>query len=354
MEIKMDSRERVLTAISRQKPDRVPIYLWLTPYLIERLEKERCVKDYEKYLKMDIRFVDYKSKHKDNDFSAYTKNFQPGTTVDKWGCGTFPVGYYHFTKSQHPMKDFVTAQEIEDYPFPVLEPNIEEMISDIRAIQNKGLLACSGYEMGTFEQGHGLMGMEEFLTNIYVNPDMIRLLCDRISDIKAQIAKMYVQAGVDMLFIGDDIGVQNGPIMNPKVWQEFLIPPLKKIINSARSVRKDIPIAYHSCGMIGWAVEGLIEAGVDILQSVQPEVNNCAELKSKFGNRISFWGGAGSQSTMSHGSTEDVRKEVKHLIQTVGHGGGYICSPAHFLEPETPLENIDAFLETIEKYGYYN
>ena len=137
------------------------------------------------------------------------------------------------------------------------------------------------------------------------------------------------------------------------MWRKFLIPPLKKIINAARSVRFDIPIAYHTCGCIDWAIDGLIEAGVDILQSVQPEANNTAVLKEKYGDRISFWGGVGSQSTMSGGTVVDVKNEVIHLIKTVGRGGGYICSPAHFLEPETPLENIDAFIDAIEEYGYY-
>jgi uroporphyrinogen decarboxylase len=105
--------------------------------------------------------------------------------------------------------------------------------------------------------------------------------------------------------------------------------------------------------MIGFAVEGLIEAGITILQSVQPEANDPADLKRKFGDRLAFWGGVGSQSTMSHGTALDVKAEVRHLIETVGAGGGYICSPAHFVEPESPLENLDAFLEAIEEFGYY-
>jgi uroporphyrinogen decarboxylase len=349
----MNSRERVLTAISRKEPDRVPIYLWLTPHLIERLEKERGVKNYEEYLKMDIRFVDYKAKPEEKDYSAYTKDFHPQSTIDNWGCGTYPVGYYHFTKAQCPMKSLSTINDVENYPFPEFRPMVEEMSIQVKDIQERNLLACSSYEMGTFEQGHALMGMEELLNMMYLNPEMVTLLFDKISEIKARIAKDFVEAGVDILWIGDDIGVQNGPIMDPEMWRKFLIPPLKKIINAARSVRFDIPVAYHTCGCIEWAMDGLIEAGIDILQSLQPETNDGAVLKEKFGDRISFWGGMGSQSTMYGGTIIDVKNEVIHLIETVGRGGGYICSPAHFLEPETPLENIDAFMDAIEEYGYY-
>jgi len=131
----------------------------------------------------------------------------------------------------------------------------------------------------------------------------------------------------------------------------LLLPHLAKIIAAAREVRPDIPVAYHSCGSIGFAVEGLIEAGVDVLQSIQPEANDPAKLKREYGDQLAFWGGVGSQSTMSSGTAAEVENEVRNLIETVGDGGGLICSPAHFIEPESPLENIDAFIEAVERYG---
>jgi uroporphyrinogen decarboxylase len=197
------------------------------------------------------------------------------------------------------------------------------------------------------------MGMENTFANMHLNPDMMRLLFDRISEVKARKAAAFAESGVDVLWIGDDVGSQNGPLVSPAMWREFLLPPLKKIIARGRAVRPDVPIAYHSCGSIGFAVEGLIEAGVDVLESVQPEANDPADLKERYGDRLAFWGGAGSQSTMSHGSPDDVRAEVKRLMETVGRGGGFILAPAHRIEPECPLENIDAFLEAVEQYGYY-
>lgn len=348
----MNSRERVLTAIARQEPDRVPTYVWLTPHLIDRLKNERGAEDFEDYLGLDIRFAAYHAQPETSDFSAYTGHYPANATVDEWGCGTFPVGYFHFTKAVCPMEKFTTVKEIEDYPFPRREPVVEEIRKEVEAIQARGLAAFSSYECGTFEQGHALMGMEGLLAKMYTEPEMVSLLFERISDVKARMAAAYVQAGVDVLFIGDDIGVQKGPIMDPLLWREYLIPPLKKIIGAARAIRPDIPIAYHSCGCIGFAVEGLIEAGITILQSIQPEANDVPELKRLHGDRLSFWGGIGSQSTMSHGTTADVRAEVKKMIESVGKGGGYICSPAHFVEPESPLENLDAFKAAVREFSY--
>jgi uroporphyrinogen decarboxylase len=349
----MNSRERVLKAIHRQQPDRVPMYLWLTPALIERLSIERGVVDHESYYGMDIRFAEYLAYEEFHDFTPYMEHYHPGTSIDNWGCGTYPVGYYHFTKAQCPLETATSVADIRTYPFPAQIPNIIAIREQVEIIHARELLACSQYECGTFEQAHALMGMEPLLTHMISSPTMVKELFDRVSDIKARMAAAYVEAGVDMLWIGDDIGMQSGPIMAPKMWRVLLFPHLKKIITAARKVRADIPIAYHSCGSIGFAVEGLIEAGINVLQSIQPEVNDPAALKREYGAYLAFWGGAGSQSTLSRGNPDAVRDEVQYLIKTIGAGGGYICSPAHFVEPECPLANIDTFAEAVQVYGTY-
>ena len=349
----MTSRQRVLAAAARKEPDRVPFCIRLTPFIEQRLREERGIENLEEHAGMDVRFVRYHARPEEIDHSAYTAGYPPDARVDCWGEGVRPVGYFHFAQGIHPMAGFTSAQEVADYPLPAWEPIPEEMRREVQDVQSRGLAAVSGYECGTFEQSNHLMGMEGVLTNMHLNPEMMRRLFERVSEVKARKAAACVEAGVDVLWIGDDIGSQNGPIMSPAMWREFLLPPLKKIIARARSVRADVPVAYHSCGCVGFAVEGLIEAGVNVLESVQPEANDPADLKARYGDRLAFWGGAGSQSTMSHGSPEDVRAEVRRLMETVGKGGGYILAPAHRLEPECPLENIDAFLEAVEQYGYY-
>jgi uroporphyrinogen decarboxylase len=349
----MNSRERVLKAIHLQEPDQVPTYLWLAPAITERLQNERGVTDIETYFSMDIRFVEYQAKEESLDFTPYIIDFHPGTSVDSWGCGTYPVGFYHFTKAQCPLERVTSKSEILQYPFPQQIPDRDAIHQQVEEIQEMGLLACSQYECGTFEQAHALMGMETLLSHMHSLPDMVTLLFDCISDIKARMAAAFVEAGVDMLWIGDDIGMQSGPIMSPAMWREMLLPHLVKIITAARKIRLDIPVAYHSCGAINFAVDDLIKAGITVLQSIQPEANNPAALKRQYGNQLAFWGGAGSQSTLSRGTPAEVMQEVKYLIDSMGVGGGYICSPAHFIEPECPLENIDAFLEAVHQYGRY-
>jgi uroporphyrinogen decarboxylase len=188
---------------------------------------------------------------------------------------------------------------------------------------------------------------------MYTHPETVTYLLDRISDVNARIAAAYAEAGVDIIWFGDDLGAQNGPLMKPEMWRRFVKPNDSKVINAAHAVRPDIPIAMHSCGAVMWALDDLIEMGVDCIQSLQPEANDLAEIKRRFGNRLSFWGGIGSQSTLSHGTVDQVKNAVKSQIEILGNGGGYICASSHVVEPETPLENLDAFIDAIEKYGGY-
>ena len=349
----MTSRERVLAAVARRQPDRVPFYLFLTPDLERRLKERHGADNLEDFYRMDIRFARYHTVPEDVDHSRYTAHYPPDATVDAWGVGVRPVGYFHFGQRINPMAAFSSVEDLAGYPLPRWEPLVEDMRREVLEIQSRGLPAVSAYESGPFEQANALMGMEGVLTRLHLEPDMMRVLLERISDIKARKAAAYVTAGVDVLWIGDDIGSQAGPLMSPAMWREFLLPPLRKIIEAARAVRPDVPIAYHSDGYVGFAVEGLIEAGIDVLQAVQPEANDPAELKNRYGDRLAFWGCVGSQSTMSRGTPDDVRTAVKNVIETVGRGGGFICSPSHRIEPESPLENVDAFVEAIEEYGCY-
>jgi uroporphyrinogen decarboxylase len=349
----VNSRERVLAALLRQKPDRVPMYLWLAPHLEKRLRDERGVEDVEEYLNMDIRFVQYVAQPEDPDFTTYTENYPSDAWVDAWGVGYQMTGTYHFTQAFHPMRNFETIEEVRQYPFPEREPDIEAMKARVGAITDRGLAACAQYERGPWEKAFYLMGMEQIMLKMYTHPEMIEYLLDRISEVNARIAAGYAESGVDFIWFGDDLGAQKGPLMNPDMWRRFVKPNDIKLINAARAVRADIPIAMHSCGSVMWALDDLVEMGVDCLQSVQPEANDLAEIKTRFGEELSFWGGIGSQSTLSYGKAEEVKEAVISAINVLGKGGGYICASSHVVEPEAPLGNIDFFKETVLSYGGY-
>ena len=123
------------------------------------------------------------------------------------------------------------------------------------------------------------------------------------------------------------------------------------ICAAAREVNPEILILYHGDGNLSSIVPDLIETGVDILNPVQPECIDPVRMKNEYGDRLSFWGTIGTQSTMPFGTPAEIEAAVKEMIETVGQGGGLLLAPTHVIEPDVPWENIIAFVEAARKYG---
>ena len=167
------------------------------------------------------------------------------------------------------------------------------------------------------------------------------------------MAARYAEAGVDVIYYGEDIASQQDLLMSHDMWRRWLKPRLARAIASAKAVKPDLLFLYHSDGNVTRVVPELIEVGVDVLNPIQPECMDVVALKTQFGDRLAFNGGISVQQTMPWGTPDDVRREVKHLIETVGEGGGLMIAPAHTIEPEVPWENIVAFHEAVDEHGVY-
>ncbi len=156
-------------------------------------------------------------------------------------------------------------------------------------------------------------------------------------------------AGIDVVWIGDDLGIQDSLAFSPDTWRRMIRPPLQRIVEAIRSISEDVIIAYHSCGHIEPVTRELADVGIDVLESVQPEANNVHKLKALYGDRLAFWGTMGAQSTFPFGTAQDVRAEVRERIAIMGEGSGLMLAPAHVLEPEVPVENVLAFVDEIKR-----
>jgi len=352
----MNSRERVLTAFRRKEPDRIPRHIELSALLEGKLRQMLGVIDLAEYFRYDIRdFAGYRSTIKKGDFSRYPSakplpNF-PGADLTEWG----ERWYGGAIAPNTPMRDFSSVKDVEDYPFPDVgaEYRYDGLEEEVRRIRDAGFPVISRHEPGTFEQLWGLRGLDRTLADLITEPEYLRPLLERVSDLKAQIAANYARVGVDIVFTSDDLGAQDRIMMNPDTWRKNFKPCVAKIVRAARRFNPDVLIAYHSDGCIEPVIPDLIEVGIDILQAVQPECMDTAKLKEKYGGRLSFWGTIGAQSTLAFGTPDDVRREVKYRIETVGKGGGLLIAPAHTVERPTPPENVIAFFKAIDDYGMY-
>jgi uroporphyrinogen decarboxylase len=138
--------------------------------------------------------------------------------------------------------------------------------------------------------------------------------------------------------------------MSMELWRTWLKPRLKRVIDAARAEQPDVLIQYHSCGYVEPFIDELIEIGVDILNPVQPECMDPVELHARYGDRLSFNGCLGTQTTLPFGTAQEVRDTVRHYLNLAGDRGGIVVCPTHLVEPEVPWANIEAYIETIRDY----
>ena len=145
------------------------------------------------------------------------------------------------------------------------------------------------------------------------------------------------------------MGTQTGLLISPETWRRFLKPRMADFIETVRGINRDIKIAYHSDGNIMPLIPELIEIGINVLNPIQPACMDPAEVKSRFGKDLCFWGSFDEQYTLPFGSPEDVREEVRLRLETLGKDGGLIIGPTHHVQLDTPLENLFALVEAVKR-----
>jgi uroporphyrinogen decarboxylase len=235
-----------------------------------------------------------------------------------------------------------------DYVFPAAEAFFRpeskaEAFKTCAAQPDSFHMGCLGW--GLFERSWNLRGFENVLMDSIAEPEFLEEMLDRLMHLYLEFVEYTADLPIDGILFGDDWGDQRGVILGPERWRRFLKPRWATIYQAVHDHGK--VVMSHSCGSVAEIIPDLIEIGLDVLESVQPEAAgmNPYELKQRFGDKITFWGCLGSQSTIPFGTPEEVAREARRLAREMGEGGGYILSPAKPLQPETPTENAVAMLE---------
>jgi len=237
---------------------------------------------------------------------------------------------------------------LKGFAFPgmdaIFEPGWDQEVR--QAIeQQKDHFLVIGFGTGLFERSWGLRGLENALMDIVTHPDFYEELIERLTDHQLEIVERLLALPVDGILFSDDWGYQQGVLVGAERWRRIFKPRLARLYQRVHEAGKYV--LTHCCGSIEEILPDVIEIGLDVYQSVQPEAknNDPYELKRKYGDRITFWGGLGSQSTIPFGTPDEIRAEVTKLCRQMGRGGGYILAPAKPLQPETPTENAAAVVE---------
>ena len=206
-------------------------------------------------------------------------------------------------------------------------------------------------QMTVFETAWYLRGMDTFMIDMVANVEFAEALMDCITDIRVGMARRYAEAGLDILQLGDDVATQLDMMIDPELWRALIKPRLARVVRAAKATNPDLLLFYHGDGNMMQVVPDIVELGIDVLNPVQPECMDPVEVKRRFGDRLALWGTLGTQTTLPFGSVAEVRETCRRLIREVGKGGGLLLSPTHVVEPEVPIENLVAFIETVKEVG---
>jgi uroporphyrinogen decarboxylase len=377
-------RDRVLAALSHEAPDRCPMQISFTPEFADRLRADlRAVAEaagaglqtvppgsvpqggfalgdrpqqvhnphgggntyeLERAIDADLLLT---------SVGWANSYYQAGDAyTDEWGIGwraqpyTTAFGVGHYTEMvRHPLAD---DRAIATYRPP--DPTRPELYRDAAwTLQTfKDEYWIVGVTVTTiFETAWALRGYERMLTDFVTQPDLAECILEVPYRYHLAAAVRLVEMGVDMIWIGDDVGTQRGMLISPKLWRRFLKPRVANFITTLKRINPQIKIAYHSDGDIRPIIPDLIEIGLDVLNPIQPACMDPAALKRAYGDRLCFWGTLDEQKTLPFGTPDDVRSEILTRLETIGRGGGLILGPTHHVQLDTPMGNFWAMVDTI-------
>ncbi|MGI5977324.1 MAG: uroporphyrinogen decarboxylase family protein [Candidatus Limivicinus sp.] len=195
---------------------------------------------------------------------------------------------------------------------------------------------------GLFDNGWHLTGLEDFMVAMLTEEELTNNILDHCTEYMINIIRSAPE-GIDAVRFIEDWGMQKGLLFSRELWLRYLQPRLKLIHAACRE--RGFYVMHHTCGDVTDLFDDIIDLGVDVLDSIQPESMDIAELKRKYGGRIIFFGGLGAQSTIPNGTPEDVVAEAERAIDILGKNGGYIIGPAGTFSNDTPIENVAALAE---------
>ncbi len=355
----MNPRERILTTLRRQQPDRMPWTLKMTDPVIEHFRKTTGSCAPADYYDFDCRDVGMSESSRATDFQPYYRDrvfSGPVSFNPDWGYAQVAMAAevpFHHWESPFAGREFTVADALS---YPISDLSDPARYTDVQRQNDqwhaKGYATSSVYGFSTFDLSWLVRGYQEFLMDMAMETEASQVLMDRVSDAVAAHVQNMAARGTDIVGVGEDVGNQLALMMNPRVWRSQIKPRFAKIIRAAKAARPDVLFFYHSDGQIQEVIPDLIEIGVDILNPIQPECMDPVAIKGRYGDRLALWGAVGTQTTMPHETPQQVRDCVRHLFETVGKGGGFLCAPSHTLEPEVPWENVEAFVAACRDCAY--
>jgi uroporphyrinogen decarboxylase len=361
----MDSRERVLVAISHENPDRVPMDFGAQPEVWNALLRHLGLGDRDsllEFLGTDLRYIEPIEVIYNHEryIGPPLGNGPDGAWEDIWGVWRRPVRYATGVYQEIiscPRAVTEDPEELLDRRWPA--PgwfDYSDIADQCKRYYGKYALVGGGWG-AVFGDSYRILGMEHFLESLILSPDLVREVIARVERFYLGVNERIFEAAnglLDIYYFGNDLGTQNGLLMSPQMIRDFLGPSFKRLVDQAKSY--GLKVMFHSCGAVSEMIPFFIELGIDVLDPVQVGAVGMdpARLKAEYGNRIAFHGGLNTQGVLPFGSPQEVRAETEKLLEIMKPGGGYLFGPSQELQPDVSIENILTMYRTCREAGIYN
>jgi uroporphyrinogen decarboxylase len=354
----MTSKERVLRTLSCAAADRVPINYDANPGIDARLKAHFGLKaddgeGLRRALGVDFRGIGAPyvgpRLHKDID--------ERQVKVDDWGIHRRWIehesgGYWDYC--DFPLRE-ADEETVARWPMP--DPDKHDCSGVLDQCKRMNEYAVCLYCYGDLINGNGMLrGMEQTLVDLITDEPAGLLLADRRFAIQMEVARRIFEAargGVDILWLGEDLGTQDRPMISMEVFRKHVRPRYQKLVDLGKAFGAKIMI--HTCGSSSWAYEEFISMGIDAVDTLQPEAKDMspAFLKKRFGGRLAFHGCISTSGPVAFGTVADVVRYCRETLDIMMPGGGYCFAPTHALQDNSPMENVVAMYETAKQHGGY-
>lgn len=333
-------RERVWQAIRHEQPDIVPYQINLTIPARARLEAHYGTTELDDVLGNHI--VRYKSR------LEYEPLPEPGMFVDEWG-----VVWNRSIDADLgvPENRVLQTRDLATLVVPdPLDPRRYARLPVFFA-KNADRFKLFSVSFSLFERAWTLRGMEALLADMVEAPAFVEALLDRIFEwnmavLDEMLKRSFDGIKFDGVLFGDDWGQQRGLLFGAKRWRQFIKPRVAAMYRKVAEA--GAAVCIHSCGKVQELFPELIDIGLQVFNPFQPEVMDLREMKARYGKDLTFYGGVSVQRLLPFGTPDEVRREVRRMLDVLGPGGGFIIAPSHEMPGDIPLENMLAFIETAQ------
>jgi uroporphyrinogen decarboxylase len=339
----MTSEERMMRVLQRKEPDRVPHFEWLVDRRVRDALCPGCKSSDDFALKMG---------HDAIIADPIFKKERVGANRwrSEWGFVTQDTPEEHGIEVESPIK---TMADFERYTPP--DPHAPGRFTAVdAAVQNyKGHKAVIVHLNDVFSLPRYLMGMQELLMAIVTEPELVKGLVDMSVTINLELAKEVAARGVKIIYTGDDIAYNKGPLMSPKHFRELFYPGFCRVISGFKEL--GLYVIKHTDGNLWSILDMIIDSGIDCLDPIDPQAGmDLGEVKAKYGDRVALKGNVDCAQLMTFGTPDEVIEATKDALRVGMPGGGYILSSSNSIHSAVKPENYAALMHAWREYGRYS